>query len=69
MFPIWATKRRFKTGLDPTGSPTSIAAIMDFTTEKKSEASPTVTLEESKDVEYQHKHDQDESPAQPLLEV
>lgn len=43
---------------------------MDISVEKKSEASPTITLEESKeDIEYQRQREQDEHPAQPLLEL
>ena len=37
---------------------------------KKSKASPTVTVQESKeDVEFQRQQEQDERPAQPLLEI
>ena len=43
---------------------------MDFNVEKKLDASPTITQQESKeDVEYQYQREQDEHPAQPLLEV
>ncbi len=43
---------------------------MDFNVEKKLDASPTITQQESKeDVEYQYQREPDEHPAQPLLEV